>query len=116
MERLAAFYGEKEIRLYRSLCPPGINATRCLTVHSGMGADADHIVELTEFLTTLNETQFSQVAEAAFETAYIMAEELVTDASTTDAEIVARLTRNGITLENATMNRPLDMTSNVAAR
>jgi hypothetical protein len=98
MERLAIFYGEKDIKAYQALCPPGVDATRCLRVHSGVGADDEHVDELIEFIATLDKSDVAQIAAAACETATVMVEALLGDAATTDTDIEARLRGAGITL------------------
>jgi Iron-containing redox enzyme len=98
MERLAILYGEKDIKAYQALCPPGVDATRCLRVHSGVGADDEHVDELIEFVATLDKRDVAQIAAAACETAAVMVEALLGDAATTDAEIEIRLRDAGIAL------------------
>src|SRR5262245_16169368 len=98
MERLAIFYGEKDIKAYQALCPPGVDATRCLQVHSGVGADDEHVDELIEFVATLDKSDVAQIAAAARETSTVMIEALVGGAAATDADIEARLRGAGITL------------------
>jgi hypothetical protein len=98
MERLAIFYGEREIQTYQALCPPGVNATRCLRVHSGVGADDEHVDELIEFVATLGKADVASIAAATCETASVMVEGLLDDATTTDADIEASLRHDGIAL------------------
>lgn len=98
MERLAIFYGEKDIKAYQAVCPPGVDATRCLRVHSGVGADDEHVDELIEFVATLGKGDVASIAAAACETASVMVEVLLADAATTDADIEARLRSAGIAL------------------
>jgi hypothetical protein len=101
MERLAIFYGEREIEAYQALCPPGANATRCLRIHSGIGADRDHVNELIEFITGLDKGDVASIAAAAFETASVMVASLLGDRETTDADIEECLRRGGIALPRA---------------
>jgi hypothetical protein len=98
MERLAIFYGQKDIDAYREVCPPGADATRCLRVHSGVGADDEHVEEVVGFIATLDKRDVALIVAAIFETASIMVDELLGDAQTTDADIASRLTHAGITL------------------
>ncbi len=96
MERLAAFYGENEIQAYQALCPIGVDATRCLRVHSGLGADDKHVDEFVEFVTTLDKSDVALIATAACETASVMVDALVRDAAITDSDIEGHLRRAGI--------------------
>ena len=98
MERLAIFYGEKEIKAYQEVCPPGADATRCLRIHSGVGADDEHVDELVEFVASLDKSDVALVAAAAFETASVMVDALLGDEATTDADIVSRLQHGGVNL------------------
>jgi len=98
MERLAIFYGEKDITAYQEVCPPGADATRCLRVHSGVGADDEHVDEVVEFITTLEKRDVALIAEATCETASVMVDALLEDATTTDVDIASRLRHVGITL------------------
>jgi hypothetical protein len=101
MERLAILYGKKEINAYQALCPSGVDATRCLRVHSGVGADEEHVDELVEFLATLPKQDVALIAAATLETASVMVEALLADAATTDNDIEAQLRRSGIVLKFA---------------
>jgi hypothetical protein len=98
MERLAILYGDEDIDAYQALCPSGVDATRCLRVHSGVGADDEHVDELVDFVTTLDKSDISLVAAATCETASVMVDALLADAATTDADIAAHLQRGGIAL------------------
>jgi hypothetical protein len=98
MERLAIFYGEEEIGAYQQVCPPGADATRCLRVHSGVGADDEHVDEVVDFITTLDKRDVASIVAATFETASVMVDALLDDATTTDADIASRLQHAGITL------------------
>jgi hypothetical protein len=101
MERLAIFYGERDIKAYQAICPPGADATRCLRVHSGVGADEEHVDELVEFIATLPKQDIALIAAATWETASVMVEALLGDAATTDNDIEAKLRRSGIVLQFA---------------
>jgi hypothetical protein len=98
MERLAIFHGEKDIKAYQALCPSGVNVTRCLRVHSGVGADDEHVDELVEFVTTLDKNDVALIATATYQTASTMVQALLGDAATTDADITARLQHDGVAL------------------
>lgn len=69
MERLAMGVDEEYIQKVEVLLPPNINATRCLRVHSSVGADADHVEENASTIAKLTSTERSRIARACYETA-----------------------------------------------
>ncbi|MEO0970079.1 MAG: iron-containing redox enzyme family protein [Cyanobacteria bacterium J06639_18] len=71
MERLALGVEENYIRRVEGLLSPGINATRCLRVHSNVGADAEHVEETIEMVTELLPQERKEVATACYETALL---------------------------------------------
>lgn len=71
MERLAMSVGEKYIQSVQALLPPGINATRCLRLHSGVGSDVDHVEETVEMVAQLSPLERVQVTVACYETAVL---------------------------------------------
>lgn len=73
LERFALFQTAGRIEAIEALLPPGINATRCLRVHSGVGTDAHHVAESIDFISNLGPDDRKEIAWAAFETAALMA-------------------------------------------
>jgi hypothetical protein len=71
MERLALGVGEKYIQQVEALLPPGINTTRCLRVHSSVGADAEHVEETVEMLARISHEEVTRVVNACYETALL---------------------------------------------
>jgi pyrroloquinoline quinone (PQQ) biosynthesis protein C len=71
MERLATGIGEKYIKKVEALLPPNTNATRCLRVHSSVGADADHVEETVEMVANLTTEERTSVVKASYETALL---------------------------------------------
>jgi pyrroloquinoline quinone (PQQ) biosynthesis protein C len=71
MERLALSVGEKYIQQVEALLPPGVQATRCLRVHSSVGADAEHVEETVRMVAGLDPQQRNQVAAACYDTALL---------------------------------------------
>ena len=69
MERLSLGIGEDYIQKIEELIPPGIRATRCLRVHSSVGADAEHVEENVSMIARLTPSERSRVARACYETA-----------------------------------------------
>jgi hypothetical protein len=54
-------------------CPPGIDATRCLRVHSRTGTDASHVAEMVEFIATLPPDDRLAILRSVYETMKIIA-------------------------------------------
>ena len=71
MERLALGIGKKYIQQVEALLPSGSNATRCLQVHSSIGADVEHVEEAVEMIAQLTPKERFQVANACYETAQL---------------------------------------------
>jgi hypothetical protein len=68
LERLAMAVGEREIRAVQALLPPGVDATRCMRVHSAVGSDADHVGETVATVAALGPEERARVAAAVHET------------------------------------------------
>jgi hypothetical protein len=73
LERNALFVGKDYIDAVQAVCPRGVDATRCLRVHSGLGADVSHVAEMVEFIATLPPGDRLIVLRAVFETMKIIA-------------------------------------------
>jgi hypothetical protein len=73
LERLALGVGQTEIDAVQAVCPPGVHATRCLRVHSSVGADADHVEELLAFVAGLPAGERIDIARETYHTAAILA-------------------------------------------
>lgn len=71
MERLSLNVGEDYIQKVEELMPRSINATRCLRVHSSVGADAGHADENVSLVAKLNPAERTRIARACYETALI---------------------------------------------
>ena len=69
MERLSLGIGEDYIQKVEELMPPEINATRCLRVHSSVGADAGHADENVYLIAKLPASERTRIARACYETA-----------------------------------------------
>jgi pyrroloquinoline quinone (PQQ) biosynthesis protein C len=101
LERMAMERGDALIKKIQSICPLRARAFRFLKVHSNTGSDSAHVHEQTSFFESLNGTELTSVARAAFETAVMLAQQSLMDRSLTDAEIGVRLGRAGIKLPDA---------------
>ncbi|ELS04800.1 hypothetical protein Xen7305DRAFT_00045360 [Xenococcus sp. PCC 7305] len=71
MERLSLGIGEDYIQKVEALLPPETNATRCLRVHSCVGADAEHVDENVSLVASLSPAERTRIARACYETALI---------------------------------------------
>ena len=69
MERLSLGIGEEYIHKVENLFPPRTNATRCLRVHSSVGADANHVEENVSIIAQLTAAERCRIARACYETA-----------------------------------------------
>ena len=71
MERLALCVDRKYIQSVEELLPPGINATRCLRVHSNIGGDIEHVEETVEMVAGLTPQERTRIARSCYETALL---------------------------------------------
>jgi hypothetical protein len=59
------------IQKVEALLPPNVNATRCLRVHSSVGAEVGHVKDAVEMLAELTFEELSRVGIACYETALL---------------------------------------------
>lgn len=71
MERLAMGIGKEYLEKIEELLPPNTHATRCLRVHSSLGADAEHVEETVSIVSSLSASERIRIARACYETALI---------------------------------------------
>lgn len=76
LERVALFTTSATIEAVETAMPPGVNATRCLRVHSAVGSDSGHVTESIDLIASLPPKDRVSVAQAAFATARLMFSEL----------------------------------------
>lgn len=69
MERMSLAIGEDYIQSVEGLLPSKIKATRCLRVHSSVGADAGHVDENVAMIAGLTASERTRIARACYETA-----------------------------------------------
>ncbi|MEM8828806.1 MAG: hypothetical protein AAGE96_05545 [Cyanobacteria bacterium P01_G01_bin.19] len=72
IERISLGTKEEHIQNIESLLPQGINATRCIRVHSAVGADAGHVDENVEMIAGLSAAERIRVVRACYETALLI--------------------------------------------
>lgn len=68
LERPTLAIGQAQVDAVQALCPPGIDATRCMRVHSAIGSDAEHVRELVERIAGLPFVDRRPIARATYET------------------------------------------------
>jgi hypothetical protein len=71
LERLALLRGPAEVRAIEQSLPPGVNATRCLRVHSALGSDSHHVRTNVTTTAALSADERRAVAKACYLTARI---------------------------------------------
>lgn len=70
-ERLAICRGEDYIQKVEAHLPLVTNATRCLRIHSGVGADIKHVEETIAMVAGLAPQERTRIAAACYETALL---------------------------------------------
>jgi hypothetical protein len=71
VERIALGVDEKYIQNVETLLPKNTHATRCLRVHSSIGADTEHIEETAEMVAKLTTSERIRIVRACYETALL---------------------------------------------
>ena len=71
LERLALLRGPAELAAIEAALPVGVNATRCLRVHSAVGSDAAHVHDNVRVTAALSASERRQVVTACHRTAQI---------------------------------------------
>lgn len=71
LERLATTHDKDYLRQVESVLPPNTKATRCLRVHSGVSADAQHVEDALEVTARQSAEDRRLIALATYETTRI---------------------------------------------
>jgi len=90
-ESTAALKQKSEVEALEALCPEGIDASRFLRTHSGLGSELAHVEELIDFIAGLPASDRIEIVKAAYETALAMANRLRQDGAMSDAAILAKI-------------------------
>jgi pyrroloquinoline quinone (PQQ) biosynthesis protein C len=90
-ESTAALKQKSEVEALEALCPEGIDASRFLRTHSGLGSELAHVEELIDFIASLPASDRIEIVKAAYETALAMANRLRRDGRMSDAAILAKI-------------------------
>jgi len=96
LERTAIGRDAAFVRRVESICPPGVDASRFLKIHSNTGSDGAHVDEQLNMFELLSEAELTVVARAAYETAELLALQPEMDRALLDEEIGRRLRLEGI--------------------
>ena len=72
LERMSLGAKEEHIQRVEALLPSGVNATRCMRVHSSVGADAHHVEENVETIAELSSAERIRIVRACYETALLI--------------------------------------------
>ena len=72
IERLSLGAKEEHIQRVEALLPSGVNATRCMNVHSSLGADAEHVEENVDTIAGLSSAERIRIVRACYETALLI--------------------------------------------
>lgn len=93
LERIAALKQEDDIAMVKAICPDGVDATRFLRSHSGLGSEAMHVQETIEFVASLPAEDRIKVVQETYESAVIMAEGYNRELLRSEDEMIAALER-----------------------
>jgi len=72
LERMSLGAKQEHIDSIEDLLPVNVNATRCLRVHSSLGADTEHVNENVEMIARLSPVERTRVIRACYETALLL--------------------------------------------
>jgi hypothetical protein len=90
-ESTAAMKRKPEVEALEALCPKGVQASRFLRTHSGLGSELSHVEERIDFVASLPASDRIEIAIATFETAISMANRLRRDGRMSDAVILSKI-------------------------
>jgi hypothetical protein len=93
LERIAALKQEGDIAMVKAICPDGVDATRFLRSHSGLGSEAAHVQETIEFVASLPADDRVRVVQETYQSAVIMAEGYNRELLRSETEMIATLER-----------------------
>lgn len=90
LERMAISISRRYIEQVEALLPAGVRATRCLRVHSSIGADVSHVQDALDLTSCLPAADRVRIAQACFQTVIIRYSTPLDD-YLSDAELERRL-------------------------
>lgn len=93
LERIAALKGASDIARVKAICPEGVDATRFLRSHSGLGSEASHVRETIDFVAALPANDRIAVVRETYRSAAVMAEAYNSELLKSEAEMIEALER-----------------------
>jgi hypothetical protein len=91
LERIAALKQKTDVERVQALCPDGVDATRFLRSHSGLGSEVTHVEETIAFVASLPANDRIRVVQETYESALIMAEGYNHELLKSEAEMLEEL-------------------------
>ena len=91
LERIAALKQKTDVEKVQAMCQDGVDATRFLRSHSGLGSEVTHVEETIEFVASLPANDRISVVQETYESALIMAEGYNHEFLKSEAEMLAEL-------------------------
>ncbi len=91
LERIAALKQENDIAMVKAICPDGVDATRFLRSHSGLGSEAMHVEETITFVASLPADDRIKVVQETYRSAALMAEGYNQELLRPENEVIATL-------------------------
>jgi hypothetical protein len=91
LERIAALKQKTDVEKVQALCPDGVDATRFLRSHSGLGSEVTHVEETIAFVAALPANDRIRVVQETYESALIMAEGYNHELLKSEAEMLEEL-------------------------
>jgi hypothetical protein len=90
-EYTAAMKKRPEVDALVALCPPGVDASRFLRTHSGLGSEVSHVEDMVDFIAGLPAADRIEIAKVTYDTAVTMAGGLRRHSLMSDSEVLAKL-------------------------
>src|SRR5260370_30073201 len=91
LERIAALKQRTDVEKVQAMCPDGVDATRFLRSHSGLGSEVTHVEETIEFVASLPANDRIRVVQETYESALIMADGYNHELLKSESEMLAEL-------------------------
>ena len=93
LERIAALKQEDDIEKVKAICPDGVDTTRFLRSHSGLGSEVMHVQETIAFVASLPAADRIKVVQETYQSAVIMAEGYNRELLRSEQEMIEALER-----------------------
>jgi hypothetical protein len=91
LERIAALKQKTDVDQVQAMCPDGVDATRFLRSHSGLGSEVAHVEETIAFVASLPANDRIRIVQQTYESALIMAEGYNHELLKSEAEMLEEL-------------------------